>query len=226
MLFSVGFLCASFGFAQDGDKPFSEENLVKHIVSQMERQYPQENRPLQDVVLQAVTDGDTDSLDALKYNKEVLSFLPTLRDEKGNNVFHLAKDENVVQVLAFILRNADNKTGGADNIKMLLEQPNPKGQTPVFKALLDGKLNVYKMYGMFLDLPRNMKKAVSAQGAERDEARNKIEKHVKDRSGQTLLDAAERALVREENKEAAQPEKLNALDREIKALEVYANDLF
>ena len=226
MLFSVGVLCVSFGFAQDEEKPFAEENLMKNIVSQMEKQYPAKNISLQDSVLQAVTNGDTDLLDDLKYDEKVLSFLPTLRDEKGNNVFHLAKDENVVQVLAFILRNADNKTGSTGVIKTLLEQANAKGQTPVFKALLDGKLNVYKMYGMFLDLPRNMKKAVSVQGAERAEARNEIAKHLKESSGQTLLDAARRALVREENKRMPQPEKLAALDWEIKALEEYANDLF
>ena len=223
---SVIFLFTSLGFAQEEEKTFAEDNLLKNLIMQVEKQQEQANISLEDSVLRAVENADTDFLDDLKYNEEVASFLPSLYDEEENNVFHLAKDENVVQIIAFILRNAENKTGSTEVIKELLGQTNLKGQTPVFKALVDGKVNVYKMYSMFLDLPRTMKKAVSSTENERLDLRNKIQTHLQGANGMTLLDAGKSALEYEENKETRKPERIYALKEEIKALELYANELF
>lgn len=214
-------------FSQERPSVNGEDNLLQNVVMQVEQQTQAEKKVFsaQRDLLNAVRAGDEFLLDELKYEKDLMPLLLGLRDEQGNNVFHLAKDENTVQFIAFVLRNADTKTGGTAHIKALLAEKNNAGQTPVFKSLADGKAGVYKMYGAFVELPKFLKKAAVSEGAERAENLAKIEKHLQDNGGVSLLNAAKKALAAKENSQA-EPAELDALKNEIRFLGVYTENLF
>ena len=229
ILLAAVFFCTPSVRAQDGMKAVSGEELLQNIAAQTQREerLAQPSAP-QRVLLRAISDGDADTLEALKYNKQIAAVLPVLQDEEGNNVFHLAYDENTVQFIAFALRNADAKNGGANQIKALLEQPNAQGQTPVFKALADGKANVYAMYGGFMELPKLLKRAAVGEENERAEKLALIRKHLQDRTHTTLLQAGKLALEKAETAAAEElrGEEKEALRSEVKQLEAYAENLF
>ena len=229
ILLAAGFFCTPLLHAQDGAKAVSGEELLQNITAQtqQEEQLAQTSAP-QSVLLRAIADGDTDTLETLKHNKQIAAVLPVLQDEAGNNVFHLAYDENTVQFIAFALRNADAKNGGAGQIKALLEQPNAQGQTPVFKALADGKAAVYAMYGGFMELPKLLKRAAVSEEPERAEQLALIQKHLQDNTRTTLLQAGKLALEKADAAAADElrSEEKEALRSEVKQLEAYAENLF
>lgn len=227
MFLSLCLLSPLLGFAQEGQGIVSEKISLQNLASQVEQkiQVKKENISPEEQVLQAVREGDILQLEALKYDNDLMPLFPVLRDEKGNNVFHLAKDENVVQFVAFVLRNTDTKTGGAEQIKTLLAQKNLAGQTPIFKALSDGKAGVFHMYSSFVELPKFLKKAANGEGMERTESWTKIEKHLCDNNGVSLLKAAENALSAQEKNPQADNALLDSLKNEIRFLRTYAQNL-
>ena len=217
-------LCASVGFSQDGTSQAVAPDLLQKIVMQTEEQSEESGLSLKEKILRAVKEADMETLDLLKY--QAAADLPEVRDEQGNNVFHLAKDENVVQAIAFALRNADAKTGGALKIKALLEEKNKDGQTPVFKSLADGKAEVYRMYSAFIELPKLLKKANACEEAERAEILSKIQAHIQDSKARSLLDVAKEALAKIQAQEEVNQEQESALQKEIKSLSEYERIFF
>jgi len=194
--------------------PAMVDNLVFHVKKQTAE------NSLQEHLLRAVQQGTMAELDTLKYNEQALAVLPVAQDDKGNNVFHLAKDENVVQVIAFALRNAGANNNVTQTIKRLLEQKNAQGQTPVFKALYEGKANVYAMYSAFIDLPKNLQKAAAVPPAQRAQMLAAIQPHLQDGTSVSLLQAGKAALSQAA---AAQPSpETDKLKKEVNILSVYS----
>jgi len=223
----IGFLGVPTCFAS-GDASSPEKDLLQQVTAQVEQQLPSEQEaaklPLGMRLLHAIGEGNMSVLESVKYNKGVATLLPELRTPQGDNVFHLAKDENVVQFIAFVLRNADPKTGGMEKIKELLDQKNNAGETPVFKQLSNGNAGVYVMYSSFIEMPKYLKKASTASGTERAEFLAKIQKHLQNNQGVSLLKAGELALAGESSEQDG-PTRLLLKD-EVAALSGYADTVF
>ncbi len=145
-----------------------------------------------DLLLTAAKNGDLPRLNELGAKARGASFF-LVTDKFGNNVFHLAKDAQTVQTIAYWIRQSDNKV--ADTIATLRNQRNQFGETPLMMHINYGKTDTFQLLYAGSQLEKAVRDAKSANngGAMSVTAGIKngiVRSYASDNSGRTVAEAA------------------------------------
>lgn len=111
-----------------------------------------------EALLTAAKNGDVARINTLgEQARRADFFLAT--DKFGNNVFHLAKDAQTIQVIAYWIRQNDKNF--ASTISQLRNQRNQFGETPLMAHINYGKADTFMLLYTGSDLEQSVRDANS-----------------------------------------------------------------
>lgn len=111
---------------------------------------------LKEQLLTAVKTGDVKTLNLLGEQARNGEFF-LAKDKFGNNVFHLAKDAQTIQVIAYWIRQKD--THYASSISLLRNQRNQFDETPLMAHINYGKADTFLLLYTGSDLEKAVRDA-------------------------------------------------------------------
>lgn len=145
-----------------------------------------------DQFLTAAKAGDIARLNELGERARGASFF-LVTDKFGNNAFHLSKDAQTIQVIAYWIRQCDNHF--TDTISTLRNQRNQFGETPLMTHINYGKTDTFQLLYTGSQLEKAVRDAKSANkgGALSVTAGIKngiVRSYSQDNSGRSVAEAA------------------------------------